>query len=94
MKGKQVLPTQVGVRQFRNQMAEWLDRVRSGEEFVITERGVPVARVSPAGRSAGLQRLIDEGLVTPPKRPKRPSNAYPTVTPKGSVTDLFLEENR
>jgi len=75
-------------------MADWLERVRAGEEIIITERGNPVARLSPAGRPAGLQRLIDEGLVTLPKRPRRPSKDHATVMPKGSVTDLFLEENR
>ena len=35
----------VAVTDLRAHLSEWLDRVREGDEVVITDRGVPVARL-------------------------------------------------
>lgn len=40
--------TVVSVTDFRQHLAEWLDRVRAGEEIAVSERGVVVARVLPS----------------------------------------------
>ncbi|HET7551099.1 MAG TPA: type II toxin-antitoxin system prevent-host-death family antitoxin [Gemmatimonadaceae bacterium] len=47
-----------------------LDRVRSGQSVVITDRGTPVARIEPittAEWSARFRSLVERGLATPPK---------------------------
>jgi prevent-host-death family protein len=35
----------VPVTELRAHLSEWLDRVRSGDEVVVTDRGIPVARL-------------------------------------------------
>ena len=37
--------TKVGVRELRNNLSKYLERVRGGEEVIVTDRGRPVARV-------------------------------------------------
>ena len=39
--------TEISQRQLRNDNAEVLRGVESGESYVVTRRGVPVARLSP-----------------------------------------------
>ena len=39
----------VGLSEVRTNLPELLDRVARGEEFTITERGEPIARLIPAG---------------------------------------------
>lgn len=40
------MTTEIGVRELRNEVSDVLRRVEAGEEFVVTVRGRPVARVS------------------------------------------------
>jgi prevent-host-death family protein len=57
----------VGVRQLRENLSAYLDRVKAGEEVIITERGKRIARiVGPAQ----LDRLVNEGRARPAKEPK------------------------
>lgn len=88
---RETYPSQVGVRQLRQELALWLDRVRSGEEIVVTEHGKPIARIVPASLPPGYQRLIDLGILHPPKAPKRPSSTFRTFPVEGSVTELLLK---
>ena len=40
------MSTEIGVRDLRNDVSEVLRRAESGEEFVVTVRGRPVARLA------------------------------------------------
>ena len=40
------MPVTVGVREFRENLRAYLDRVKAGEEVVVTERGRPIARLT------------------------------------------------
>lgn len=44
----------VGVRELRQNLSRYLDRVKRGEAFVVTERGTEVAHLMPSGPSADL----------------------------------------
>ncbi|HEX5436551.1 MAG TPA: type II toxin-antitoxin system prevent-host-death family antitoxin [Gemmatimonadaceae bacterium] len=49
-----------------------LGRVRSGHSVIITDRGIPVARLEPvtvAGSDAYFRSLVERGLATSPKVP-------------------------
>ena len=83
---------EVGVRDLRNNLSRYLDRVRNGEEIVVTEHGRAIARVLPTGRERVLDQLIAEGLVTRARRPKQPAGK-PTKT-KGTASDLVAEQRR
>lgn len=44
----------VGSREFKNRQGHYLKRVRRGETLLITDRGKPVARVSPVHEREAL----------------------------------------
>ena len=55
----------VGVRELRRDASRWLARVRAGEEFVVTDRGRPVARLSPIAEASGYGALLAKGGIAP-----------------------------
>jgi prevent-host-death family protein len=60
-------PGQVGVRELRQNLSVYLDRVKAGETLEVTERGVPVAVLRPIAREmTPLERLIAAGRATRP----------------------------
>lgn len=85
----------VGIREFRSQMKSWMERARSGEEIVITERGQPIARLVPVSGRSGLQGLEDRGLIL--RRPTNPDFDLGSIKPvkvEGSISDLVVEQRR
>jgi len=62
---------EVGVRELRDNLSRYLDRVRSGEEMVVTDRGRAIARVLPMGTDRVLDQLIADGVVTPARKQSR-----------------------
>lgn len=83
---------EVGVRELRNNLSRYLERVRSGEEVVVTDRGHAIARVLPIGAERILDRLVAEGVVTPAARPKR--RAGKPIKASGTVSDLVADQRR
>ena len=61
------MDSSVGVRELRQNLSRYLERVKAGEAFVVTERGSEVARLTPSGaRQSALARLIaDRGATIP-----------------------------
>ena len=88
------MSVQVGVRRFRDHLSRYLGIVGRGGEVVVTDRGRPVARLVPHGIESGLDRLVAEGLVRPPTRPKTPSGRIRRVKPAGEVASLVAEQRR
>jgi prevent-host-death family protein len=41
-------PTIVGANAFRDHLGDWIDRVAAGEHVLVTRRGKPRIRLSPA----------------------------------------------
>jgi prevent-host-death family protein len=63
------LLARVGVRELRQNLSVYLDRVKEGESLEVTEHGRPVARLvpNPPPQMSRLQHLIAEGRATPAK---------------------------
>ena len=62
----------VGVRELRQNLSIYLDRVKKGEALTVTEHGAAVAILRPlAPASNMLARLVAEGRATPPARSMR-----------------------
>ena len=85
----------------KNRLSALIKRVRKGESVVITDRGVPVAKLVPvqlgAGVPARIVALAQQGLVRLPEQ--APDAAWldlqrPTPTPGPSIVDYLLEERR
>lgn len=56
----------VGVRELRQRASELLRRVAAGETIEVTDRGRPVALLSPLPEAGPLERLRATGEVTGP----------------------------
>ncbi len=56
---------EIGIRELRRDASRWLARVRAGEAFVVTDRGRPVARLSPVGNPTGYDALLADGRIAP-----------------------------
>ena len=82
------------MRDLKNNLSRYLDRVQGGEEVIVTERGRPIARLSALDHPADrLAALVASGAVRPPRstgrrRPRR------RIAAKGSVSDLVAEQRR
>lgn len=83
---------EVGVRELKNHLSEYLDRVAVGADIVVTEHGRPVARLTALDSGdERLSRLIAAGALLPPAdarrhRPRR------RITASGTVSDLVTDQ--
>lgn len=85
---------EVGVRDLKNNLSRYLERVGQGDEIIVTDRGRPVARISAIDlKSDRLAILIEAGLVQPPTRHDRRRPAR-RITAAGSVTELVADQRR
>lgn len=84
---------EVGIRELRNHLSKYLDRVRAGEELVVTDRGTAVARILPMDEPRPFDRLVRDGLVepAPSMARQRPSRRAKT---KETVSDLVADQRR
>lgn len=85
------------MREAKARLSKLLRDVQRGQEWVITERGSPVARLAPiSGRSLSLaerlRQLEDSGLVEPLRREVR--NLPPPLPLKEGLAQKWLEEDR
>ena len=86
--------SEVGIRDLKNGLSKYLDRVQSGEEVIVTDRGRPVARISaldaPDDR---LADLVAAGVVRAPFSATRHSPRS-RIKSRGSVSDFVDEQRR
>ena len=90
---------QVGLRELKNRLSEYMRLVRAGEHLLVTDRGRVIAElVPPTGGTAqdpasALTTLARRGLLRPPSVEGRAS--YPRlrqITPTGTAQRLLDEE--
>jgi prevent-host-death family protein len=62
----------VAISELRAHLSEWLERAHAGSEIVITERGIPVARLLGLTTTTTLERLTSEGVIGRPAAAQRP----------------------
>ncbi len=85
----------VAISALRAELASWVDRARSGEEVVITERGTPVARIVGVDSAPLLEQLLEAGVVSRPSSTTRPdARSAKRVKSRGSVAELLSEQRR
>lgn len=78
-------PNQVGVRELRQNLSVYLDRVKRGETLSVTEHNHIVAVLGPVRNAAHpLQALLASGSATPAHRP--PSELPRPVRLKAGVS--------
>ncbi len=89
---------QVSVAQLKAHLSKYLERVQAGEEVLITDRGRPVAKLSPVWsteqQDAHLEGLIRTGVARPPRGPF-PADFWDRPRPQdpeGRALTALLEE--
>ena len=88
----------VGSREFKNRLGRYLRAVRKGQTLLITDRGKPVARVSPLDQNGDseltfgeLLKLEAEGKI---RLPKRPLGKFRAVPSRGKPASQMIIEDR
>jgi prevent-host-death family protein len=85
----------VAISELRAHLSEWLEQAREGKEVVVTDRGVPVARLLGMDATDTLQRLTVEGVIARPERIQRPTaSGRRRPRARTSVADLVSEQRR
>ncbi|MBO9568148.1 MULTISPECIES: type II toxin-antitoxin system Phd/YefM family antitoxin [Cellulomonas] len=77
---------EVAVSALRAELRQWIETARSGQDVVVTERGVPVARLVGIESADLVARLERDGLLTaaegdrPAAEPERAAGAARAVS--------------
>lgn len=89
------------ITEVKNGLSALLDQVKAGETIIITDRGIPVARiVSDVGADdddGRVARLIRDGVATTrggPSPLERILRPFPPGSKPAGVLEALLEERR
>jgi len=86
--------SEVGIRDLKNGLSRYLDRVQAGEEVIVTDRGRPVAKLSALDATDDrLADLVAAGVVRPPSSRTR-HQSLARIRPTGDVSGLVAEQRR
>ena len=84
----------VGVRELKAKLSEYLDRAARGEVIRVTDRGTPKAVLAPLPGPDRIDQGIAEGWITPAKRPGGLRRSRKRVRVAGPSTLEILREDR
>jgi prevent-host-death family protein len=75
---------EVGIRELKARLSEFLSRVAAGETITVTDRGEPRALLTPIGTENKVDQGVQEGWITRrstrkpgPSRPQQPTAGTP-----------------
>jgi prevent-host-death family protein len=85
-------PARIGVRELRQNLSVYLDRVKADETLEVTEHGVPVAQLGPrpVERISRYEQLVAEGRITPATGDQR-SLPYPPSLPGRPLGEILQQ---
>ena len=85
----------VGIRELRLETSKILTRVIEGEEFLVTDRGEPIAQLIPVNNDPDIhfQKMVESGEITPAKNPNYKFKT-PSLVHKGkkSISEKLIDE--
>lgn len=88
-------PARVGVRELRQNLSVYLDRVKQGETLEVTEHGQPVAQLGPrrSTPTSILDQMIADGRATAATiSPRDIPTPLPDPDPGGpTLTEILLQ---
>jgi prevent-host-death family protein len=83
----------VAVTDLRAHLSDWLERARQGTEVIITDRGLPVARLLGLDATTAIERLTADGVIARPQRSVRPvASGRSRPRPRRPVADIISEQ--
>jgi prevent-host-death family protein len=80
----------VGVRELKQHLSEYLDRAERGELVRVTDRGRPKALLGPLPGQARIESGIAEGWIKPGSGGRLP--AVERVKASGRILDVLRED--
>lgn len=93
---------EIGIRELKNRLSEYVRQVREGEVIMVTDRGEVVAELRSPEVAAnallqkypGLVDMVQRGLIRLPSQQHRPGlyPRLPSVTPPGTAARLLDQE--
>lgn len=85
----------VGIRELRLETSKILSRVIEGEEFLVTDRGEPIAQLIPINKDSDefFDQMVASGEIIPAQNPNHKFKA-PAITHKDkkSLSEKLIEE--
>jgi prevent-host-death family protein len=84
----------VGVRELRQNLSKYLDRVKEGESLEVTEHGREVARLVPSRATAYTELAARFGVQAPSERLEEIAARLAPTGAAAGTTDAFLAEAR
>jgi prevent-host-death family protein len=89
----------IGLREANQHFSRAIKAVRGGKEVVLTDRGRPIAIITPVAEErseeAALEAMAHEGLITLPARKGRtPAPRWKPVGVKGTPVSQTIIEDR
>jgi prevent-host-death family protein len=82
----------VGIKDLRDGLSRYLDRVRDGGTITVTDHGRPIARITPVGRLTTYEQMLQDGRITPGRRPKGPAPEPIELAGGGTVSEFIAEQ--
>ena len=94
-----MVTTDIGIRELKAKLSECVRRAAGGERLIVTDRGRPVAQLTPLDDStlddlARIEQGVAEGWITPPRRPRGLGPARPIPSSSGLTVMEVLDEDR
>lgn len=85
----------VAVSELRAHLSHWLERAREGDEVVVTDRGLPIARILGVSATTALERLSEQGVIARPRGKGRPTaTGRPRARSRRAVSEIVSEQRR
>ena len=90
------MQTQVGIREARINLSNYLKLVKNGNEVILTEHGRPVGKIVPIEKemlslAERIKRLEDSGIL---EREKKSYKIPPPIPVEDSIAKQMLQEDR
>jgi prevent-host-death family protein len=83
----------VAISELRAHLSDWLERARQGTEVIVTDRGLPIARLLGLDTATTIERLTAEGVIARPQRSVRPvATGRARPRPGRPVSDIISEQ--
>jgi prevent-host-death family protein len=83
----------VGIRELKARLSEFVDRAARGEVVRVTDRGVPRALLVPVGSEDRLRQGIAEGWITRgSSQPPGPHRPLPPLPGTPSSSEILAQD--
>lgn len=88
------MASSVGVRELRQNLSKYLDRVKAGEPLIVTEHGREVARLIPSAEPSYRALAESFGASVPRDRLERIAERLTAPGAPAGTTDAFIAQDR